>query len=85
MRIRRGLAAVTGDESCDALLVDLVSKRIREAGALKDVREIELPPRDRFPVPEGQCEFVPMKPEEAERYRREHDEHDDHGDHHHYQ
>ncbi len=80
-----GITLVLGQPlGFDELLVDLVSKRIREAGALKDVREIELPPRDRFPVPEGQCEFVPMKPEEAERYRREHGEHDDQGDHHHH-
>ena len=53
----------------DELLVDLVHKRIQQSQAMVDVRQLELPPRDHFPIPEGQCEFVPMKPEEAEEYR----------------
>lgn len=53
----------------DELLVDLVEKRINEARELSDVREIELPEKDRYPVPPGQCEFVPMLPEEAARFR----------------
>jgi sirohydrochlorin ferrochelatase len=62
----------------DDLLVDLVHKRIQESSGHKDVRHIPLPARDAFPVPPGQCEFVPMKPEEAQRYLHEND-----ADHHH--
>jgi hypothetical protein len=29
-----------------------------------------LPPRKKYPVPPGQCEFVQMMPEEAEQYIR---------------
>jgi sirohydrochlorin ferrochelatase len=54
----------------DELLADLVNKRILESTSLPDIRVLELPSPDRFPIPEGQCEFVSMKPEEAERYRR---------------
>jgi sirohydrochlorin ferrochelatase len=66
----------------DELLVDLVGKRIRESQHLTDVRSLQLPPRDLYKVPEGQCEFVRMKPEEAEAYRRVHG--DDGDDHHHH-
>jgi sirohydrochlorin ferrochelatase len=61
----------------DDLLVDLVEKRIAESRGERDVRELALPPRGQYPVPPGQCEFVAMTPEEAERYRSQH------GDHHH--
>lgn len=54
----------------DELLVDLVQKRIEETKSFRDVRQVELPPKEQYPVPEGQCEFVPMPPEEAEKYRR---------------
>jgi sirohydrochlorin ferrochelatase len=54
----------------DELLVDLVHKRIQQSQTMVDVRQLTLPPREHFPIPEGQCEFVPMKPEEAEAYRR---------------
>jgi sirohydrochlorin ferrochelatase len=52
----------------DDTLVDLVERRIENSNDCCDVREIELPPRKKYPVPPGQCEFVPMKPEEAEEF-----------------
>lgn len=55
----------------DELLVDLVEKRIEESSALEDVREIMLPGEETYPVPEGQCEFVAMLPEEAARWKEE--------------
>ena len=56
----------------DTLLVELVRKRIEESSAMPDVWEVVLPPRDRYPVPAGQCEFVPMKPDEAAHYLNGH-------------
>lgn len=53
----------------DELLVDLIEKRIGEARDRSDVRELELPAKDRYPVPPGQCEFVPMPPEQAAKFR----------------
>lgn len=53
----------------DELLVDLVQRRILETGELGDVRDMNLPPKEKYPVPPGQCEFVPMYPDEAARYR----------------
>jgi precorrin-8X/cobalt-precorrin-8 methylmutase len=53
----------------DTLLADLVHKRIEESVRMGDVREIELPEEDAFPIPPGQCEFVPMLPEQAARWR----------------
>lgn len=55
----------------DEVLVDLVAKRIADSSEGCDVRHLELPPRKKYPVPPGQCEFVQMKPEEAERYMRD--------------
>jgi sirohydrochlorin ferrochelatase len=52
----------------DPALVDLVERRIADSSNLCDVRDLELPPRQKFPVPPGQCVFVPMDPEEAEEY-----------------
>jgi sirohydrochlorin ferrochelatase len=48
----------------DEMLVDLVRKRIEETRTFKDVRQMELPPKEMYPVPEGQCEFVPIPPDE---------------------
>jgi sirohydrochlorin ferrochelatase len=56
----------------DELLVDLVEKRIGESSRLDDVRAVALPDEETYPVPEGQCEFVPMPPEEAARYKEAH-------------
>lgn len=53
----------------DPLLVHLAEKRIEESATLGDVRETELPDEEAYPVPHGQCEFVPMLPEEAARWR----------------
>ncbi len=53
----------------DELLVDLVQTRIRETRGFRDVIQIVLLPKEMYPVPSGQCEFVPMPPEEAAKYR----------------
>jgi precorrin isomerase len=53
----------------DPLLVRLVEKRIGESAMLGDIREMQLPDEDAYPVPPGQCEFVAMLPEDAERWR----------------
>jgi len=53
----------------DELLVDLVQTRIRETRSFSDVRQMVLPPKEMYPVPSGQCEFVPMPPDEAAKYR----------------
>jgi sirohydrochlorin ferrochelatase len=52
----------------DETLVDLVEQRIAESKDFSDVRDLALPPRKEFPVPPGQCVFVPMDPEEAAEY-----------------
>jgi len=36
---------------------------------------LALPPRNKFPVPPGQCEFVPMDPEKAAQYLESNREH----------
>jgi hypothetical protein len=51
------------------LLVRLVEKRIEESRALGDVRKLSLPGEDDYPIPPGQCEFVPMLPEEAAKWK----------------
>jgi precorrin-8X/cobalt-precorrin-8 methylmutase len=55
----------------DTLLADLVQKRIEESARLCDVRDLVLPEENAFPIPPGQCEFVPMLPEEAARWRKQ--------------
>jgi len=52
----------------DDVLVDLVERRISDSMDFCDVRDLVLPPRRQFPVPPGQCVFVPMDPEEATDY-----------------
>lgn len=52
----------------DELLVDLLQSRIEETRSSLDVRDLVLPPKEKYPVPDGQCEFVPMAPHEAARY-----------------
>ena len=54
----------------DEGLVDLVERRIEESKDLCDVRDLTLPGREEYPIPPGQCEFVPMLPNEAARYRK---------------
>lgn len=53
----------------DDLLVDIIHRRVQEARELGDVRDLVLPPKEKYPIPHGQCEFVPMPPEEAAKYR----------------
>jgi len=50
-------------------LVDLVQRRVEEAMAFCDVKDLILPSREEFPVPPGQSEFVPLLPHEAKKYR----------------
>ena len=52
----------------DEAFADILYKRIDESVDLPDVREVELPARDAFPVPEGQGEFVEMSPEDAKAF-----------------
>jgi sirohydrochlorin ferrochelatase len=52
----------------DDVLVDLVEKRIADSRQSCDVRDMTLPSKNQYPVPEGQYEFVPMPPEEAAKY-----------------
>jgi precorrin-8X/cobalt-precorrin-8 methylmutase len=54
----------------DEGLVDLVERRIEESKDLCDVKDLTLPGREEYPIPPGQCEFVPMLPDEAAKYRR---------------
>ncbi len=56
----------------DDIFADILHKRIEESADLPDVRDLELAPRDSFPVPEGQGEFVEMDPEEAKHYSEHH-------------
>ncbi|MFH2043563.1 MAG: CbiX/SirB N-terminal domain-containing protein [Pseudomonadota bacterium] len=56
----------------DEAFVDILHKRIEQSAALPDVREIELLPREKYPVPEGQGEFVEMSPEEAKKFASGH-------------
>jgi len=52
----------------DDVLVDLVEKRIVDSADCADVRDVNLPPRKKRPVPPGQCVFVPRSPEDAARF-----------------
>jgi len=54
----------------DEGLVDLVERRIEQSKDVCDVRDLPLPGREEYPIPPGQCEFVPMLPDEAARYRK---------------
>lgn len=65
----------------DDAMVALVKKRVEESETMPDVRDITLQPRENYPLPEGEMEFVPMTKEEAEQYMREKDGH--HRHHHH--
>jgi sirohydrochlorin ferrochelatase len=59
----------------DDVLVGLVHRRIVGSLDAADVRDLALPPRNAFPIPPGQDEFVPMPPEEAKRYAAERGHH----------
>ncbi len=54
----------------DEVLIELVHRRICESEALCDVRDLTLPSEDDFPLPQGQCEFVPMTPKQASQWER---------------
>ena len=66
----------------DELLVELVIKRISESLPLEDVRNLELKPRDHFPLKPDDKVFVQMKQNVAKEYINEHpdSEHHHHGD-----
>lgn len=65
-----GVRLVMGENlGFDAVLVDLVHRRITDSRGLDDVRDLVLAPKDKYPVPQGQHEFVAMPPEEAAKYR----------------
>lgn len=59
----------------DDLVVEILKKRIEESMDFPDVRKLKLAPREAFPVPEGQGEFVEMSPEDAKHYHGEHSHH----------
>ena len=42
----------------------------RSLRGFPDVRRLTLPGETDYPVPPGQCEFVPMQPEEAAKWRK---------------
>ena len=46
----------------DPRYADILYQRIQESLDLPDVRRLELEPRENFPVPDGQGEFVEMPP-----------------------
>ena len=46
-----------------------IQQRIEEARGACDVRNLVLPSKEEFPVPPGQCEFVPMPPGVAAKFR----------------
>lgn len=56
----------------DELLVGLVQKRIGESRHLGDVRNLKLESKEKYKLPPGDMEFVPMPPEEAEEFRSRH-------------
>ncbi len=56
----------------DPLLVQLVEKRIEESRKLDDVRQAVLPSEADYPIPPGQCEFVPMHPQQAASWKQTH-------------
>jgi sirohydrochlorin ferrochelatase len=53
----------------DPMFADIIYQRIQESLDMPDVRDLALEPRESFPVPPGQGEFVEMPPEEARKYR----------------
>ncbi len=56
----------------DKAFVNILQKRIEQSIDLPDVRELELGPREAFPVPEGQGEFVEMSPKDAKAFTTTH-------------
>lgn len=65
-----GVRVILGDRlGYDDALIDIVEKRIQDSREHPDVRDLSLPPKEQFPVPPGQHEFVAMPPELAARWR----------------
>ena len=62
----------------DELLVDLVIKRIGESWLLDDVKNLELEPRDNYPLQPDDKVFVQMKQDEAKQYITENPEAEHH-------
>ena len=78
-----GLTVIYGRHlGYDKSMVALVKQRIEESAKLEDVRRMQLEPRENFPLPEGELEFVAMEPEQAKKFR-EGKGHDHDHDHHH--
>ena len=65
----------------DELLVDLVKKRIGESLPLDDVRNLELKPRENYPLRPDDKVFVQMKQDEAKQYITENPEAEHHHEH----
>jgi len=59
----------------DESIVGLVEKRIEQSENLVDVRDIKLDPREKYPLPDGELEFVPMTPEQAAKHGNRHRHH----------
>ncbi|MFQ5646655.1 MAG: sirohydrochlorin chelatase [bacterium] len=67
------LQLIYGDNlGFDDLLAEIVHKRIQGAENRPDVRELELEPKENFPVPPGQGEFVEVSPEDAKKHDGHH-------------
>jgi hypothetical protein len=64
----------------DGKMVEIVNKRIDESWGLADVRDMELDPREKYPLPPGQMEYVPVTPEKAEQMRSAGHDHGHHHD-----
>jgi sirohydrochlorin ferrochelatase len=65
-----GVRVILGDRlGYDDALIDIVERRIQGSRQHPDVRDLSLPPREQFPVPPGQHEFVAMPPEAAAKWR----------------
>ncbi len=54
----------------DALLCELVKKRIAESEELEEIRGLSLPKENDYPLEAGEMEFVAMLPGEAMRWKK---------------
>lgn len=76
-----GVKVIFGEHlGYDDSIVEIVKKRIESSWGRDDVRDIRLEPREKYPLPPGDMEFVPMSPCEAKRFKEKHD--CGHGHHH---
>lgn len=65
----------------DEKMLDIVKLRISQSWELDDIRQLAIDPREKYPLPPGQMEFVPVSPEEAAERRKKgccHEHHHDH-------